>query len=215
MRHLVRWVLPACAVAVLTACGGSDDKDPTTPPPTPQVGSVAGVVRDQTNAGVPGATISLTAAGQTARSQTTGNDGAYLFTSVPVGTWTATVTAPTGFSTTATTTRSVTVSAGGTATVEAFALSRNAPPGPAPTSADVSITGSSFSPATVTIARGGSVTWTNRDPIAHNAVNTGSSPFNSGTLNQNQTFRFTFNTAGTFNYVCTFHAGMNGTVIVQ
>ena len=84
----------------------------------------------------------------------------------------------------------------------------------APTTAAVSLAGETFTPASVTIAVGGTVTWTNDDSAPHNVTsNTGAFPA-SPTLTPGQVFSHTFTTAGTFGYNCTFHSGMNGTVIV-
>ena len=74
----------------------------------------------------------------------------------------------------------------------------------------------SFTPASVAITRGGTVTWSNENGVAHNVTfataagapaNTGN--FSSGTISR------TFNTAGSYSYSCTNHAGMTGTVTVQ
>jgi plastocyanin len=84
---------------------------------------------------------------------------------------------------------------------------------PAPATASVSLAGKAFSPASVTVAVGGVVTWTNNDSMPHN-VTSSSGAFHSTTLNPGQVFSFTFTTPGTYPYSCTFHGGMNGTVIV-
>jgi plastocyanin len=39
--------------------------------------------------------------------------------------------------------------------------------------------------------------------------------FDSGNLNPGQSFSFTFATPGSFPYVCQYHAGMQGTIVVQ
>ncbi|HEY1114668.1 MAG TPA: hypothetical protein VGE66_13945, partial [Chitinophagaceae bacterium] len=70
--------------------------------------------------------------------------------------------------------------------------SNNPPPG---SGNSVTISGSSFSPGTLTIQRGVTVTWTNTDSNPH-TVTADNSNFNSGTLNPNATFSHTFNTAG-------------------
>ncbi len=74
----------------------------------------------------------------------------------------------------------------------------------------------SFVPSQVTIARTGRVTWTNSTGLVHNVTfaNVQGAPasvpdFGSGSPER------TFNTAGTFNYQCTLHAGMTGQVSVQ
>jgi plastocyanin len=39
--------------------------------------------------------------------------------------------------------------------------------------------------------------------------------FDSGTINNGASFSFTFNNKGTFNYKCSIHPSMNGTIIVN
>jgi plastocyanin len=83
----------------------------------------------------------------------------------------------------------------------------------APSSASVSIPGRSFSPASVTIAVGGTVRWTNSDRDSH-TVTADSGSFDSGILAAGGTFSHTFSAAGTFAYHCEIHPDMRGTVIV-
>jgi len=79
---------------------------------------------------------------------------------------------------------------------------------------EVFIQGMAFVPATITISAGTAVTWTNKDAATHNAT---SSPalFSSGSLVTGATYSFTFATPGTYNYKCTIHPSMSGTVIVN
>jgi plastocyanin len=87
-------------------------------------------------------------------------------------------------------------------------------PGAAAKSASVAIKDFDFTPATVTIAVGGTVIWTNNGPSTHTvAADDGS--FDSGNLSQGKTFSHTFQTAGTFSYHCGVHPFMKATVIVQ
>ncbi len=82
---------------------------------------------------------------------------------------------------------------------------------------DVSISGSAFDPAVITITAGTVVTWTNLDAIAHTTTSdAGSSdPWNSGSLGQNGIFTKTFNTPGVYGYHCAIHfLSMFGTVVV-
>jgi len=81
-------------------------------------------------------------------------------------------------------------------------------------SASVTIKDFEFTPATVTIAIGGTVTWTNDGPATHTATADDGS-FDSGNLSQGKTFSHTFQTAGTFAYHCTIHPFMTATVVVQ
>ena len=78
----------------------------------------------------------------------------------------------------------------------------------------VAIAGFAFAPATLTIKVGDTVTWTNADGAPHTASAKDGS-FDSGTLLRGASFSHTFATAGTFDYVCKFHASMTGTVIVE
>ncbi|HTP83813.1 MAG TPA: cupredoxin family copper-binding protein [Alphaproteobacteria bacterium] len=86
----------------------------------------------------------------------------------------------------------------------------------APTSSEVVIDEYKFGPATLTVPRGTTVTWTNKDDDPHTVVSD-SDPklFKSGALDTDDHFTFTFTEAGTFKYFCTIHPRMQGTVIVQ
>lgn len=78
----------------------------------------------------------------------------------------------------------------------------------------VSIQNMAFSPATITVSVGTTVTWTNNDTTAHTVISdTGA--FSSGTLGSGGAFSRNFSTAGTFPYHCSIHPEMKGTVIVQ
>jgi plastocyanin len=80
--------------------------------------------------------------------------------------------------------------------------------------ASVSIENFAFSPATVRVKLGGTVTWTNKDASPHTATDL-NGHFDSGSLATDKTFTQTFSTAGTYTYHCTIHSMMaNATVIV-
>ncbi|HZI91852.1 MAG TPA: plastocyanin/azurin family copper-binding protein [Thermoleophilaceae bacterium] len=68
-----------------------------------------------------------------------------------------------------------------------------------------------FSPATVTIAAGETVTWTNSGHSGHSAT---SGSFDTGILPKGERASQTFGEAGKFSYVCTPHPFMKGTVRV-
>jgi plastocyanin len=86
---------------------------------------------------------------------------------------------------------------------------------PAPDAA-VLVEGYAFQPASVTIPAGGSVTWTlGADPEQHTVTPVGPAPFeDSGNLFSGDTFEATFGEAGSWEYVCTLHPTMRGTVAV-
>lgn len=82
--------------------------------------------------------------------------------------------------------------------------------------AEVKIDNFSFSPATLTIPTGTTVTWTNRDDIPHTVVSTDDPKvFKSKVLDTDEKFSFTFSKPGTYAYFCSIHPKMTGKVIVQ
>ena len=199
----------------LAACGGDSGSGPSGPN-QPTSGTVRGTVVDQTAAPVPSAAVALTATGQTTRNATTAQDGAYSFTSVPVGAYTVTVTPPAGYTLgTGSGTASVSVVAGQQANANAIILNKTQPGTPAPANASVSMVNTSFSPQNVEVRVGGTVTWTNNDQVQHNATPSSGGFTGTGNMNGGQVVSRTFNTAGTFNYSCTLHTGMFGSITVR
>ena len=79
---------------------------------------------------------------------------------------------------------------------------------------EVFIQGMAFSPSTLTVTAGTVVTWTNKDAVTHN-VTSNPALFSSGGMGNGATYSFTFSNKGTFNYSCTIHPSMTGTVIVN
>ena len=76
----------------------------------------------------------------------------------------------------------------------------------------ITIQSFAFSPSTVTISKGTTVKWVNKDSVSHNIkFDAETSPsFGSG-----ETFSKTFDTPGTYNYICGIHPNMKGQIIVQ
>jgi len=71
----------------------------------------------------------------------------------------------------------------------------------------------SFSPSSVTVGVGDTVTWTNNGQAPHNATaNDGS--FATSTVNHGGSTSHRFTQAGSFSYICTIHPQMKGTVRV-
>ena len=87
--------------------------------------------------------------------------------------------------------------------------------GPVALAADqtVDITGFSFSPSSVTVVVGDTVTWTNADAQSHTATADGGA-FDTGTIGGNASKAVTLTTAGTFAYHCTIHPAMTATLVV-
>jgi len=125
--------------------------------------------------------------------------------------------------TTATGTRTATLDVrvapgAGSASHAAHAGAQLAPAGAgllAHTSADPADTISDFqfTPATLTVHVGDTITWTNNGPAPHSATAYDHS-FDTGLLQKRQSASHTFTTAGTFTYFCTVHPYMHGTVVV-
>jgi plastocyanin len=81
--------------------------------------------------------------------------------------------------------------------------------------AEVSMEGIAFEPAEVSVGVGDTVTWTNNDSVGHDVTADSFSSGDPGAMAGGDTFEHTFEEAGTFEYVCTVHPGMEGTVTVE
>jgi plastocyanin len=77
----------------------------------------------------------------------------------------------------------------------------------------VTIDGMKFQPETITVKRGDTVVWRNRDVVPHTATATGR--FDSGLIAARANWSWTASQAGRFDYVCTYHPGMKAAVVVQ
>lgn len=100
------------------------------------------------------------------------------------------------------------------------ACASTAAPAPASTAGatvNIDVQGFKF-PANMDVAKGTTVTWTNKDTAAH-TVTSGTRPTKDGKFDGQiaaaGTFSFTFTEAGTYQYFCTIHSSMNGTITVK
>ena len=163
---------------------------------------------------VPGGTVQLAPEARDARQRAVSGVSGFTYTSsdpgvaVVSGTGLVTAIAP-GDATLSSSVTANGVTVSGTVPVVVNFATANA------TSAAVSATSADqFSPSTVTISTGGSVTWTFGSTL-HN-VNFGGSNAPSDIPNSSNTsVSRTFLAAGSFPYACSLHTGMNGTVVVQ
>lgn len=80
--------------------------------------------------------------------------------------------------------------------------------------AEVKIDNFSFAPATINVAAGTTVTWTNRDDIPHTVVSD-DKVFRSKALDTDEKFSYVFSKPGTYPYFCSIHPKMTGKVVVQ
>ena len=84
---------------------------------------------------------------------------------------------------------------------------------PAKTAA--TIEGFTYSPARVTVRRGGKVTWSNEDASNHTVTFAEDGPEDIGNLRAGRRATVQFTEPGSYAYICEFHPGMAGTVEVR
>src|SRR3989344_108570 len=87
-------------------------------------------------------------------------------------------------------------------------------PPPASQMQYIDISNYEFSPQTITINQGDIVVWMNSDSVVHTVISNPAGMFFSANIAPGASYSYQFNTPGTFNYRCTIHPGMTGTVIV-
>jgi len=81
-----------------------------------------------------------------------------------------------------------------------------------PPNAEIAMVDLRFEPRALTVKRGETVTFRNRGKVTHNAKGMG---FFSRVVEPGAAYRHKFDRAGTYDYVCTFHPGMDGTLTVE
>jgi plastocyanin len=81
--------------------------------------------------------------------------------------------------------------------------------------AAISIDNFTFTPQTVTVKAGTTVTWTNKDDIPHGIAATNNAFPRSKALDTDDSYSFMFTTPGTYQYFCYVHPHMTGTIVVQ
>ena len=82
-----------------------------------------------------------------------------------------------------------------------------------PTEQIIQLKAFAFTPASVTVRAGTTVTWKNLDEEPHTVVSN-SGVFRSGALDQNDSFSFKFDEPGEYRFICSIHPHMQGTVTV-
>jgi plastocyanin len=78
----------------------------------------------------------------------------------------------------------------------------------------ITIDNFTFTPKELTVAVGTTVKWVNHDDIPHTVVEK-KTTFRSKALDTDDSYSFTFTSAGTFDYFCGLHPHMVGQVIVK
>ena len=78
----------------------------------------------------------------------------------------------------------------------------------------VTIEGMRFQPESLTVARGDTVVWVNKDLVPHTATSEAGS-FDSQIIQADKSWRFTAKKKGEFPYICTFHRTMKAMLRVK
>lgn len=205
-----RYVWAAAGLLFLASgCGGDGGGGVTEPPDT---GTLQGTVSGP-GGPIPEVQISLTGGGTTQ----TDSDGAFSFANVTPGQKTVTITPPGAFQLASgeTAAKSASVTAGGSATVTWNLRLVDT----SPTTVEVALNATTFSPRDVTVPVGSTINWSNATATAHtispNAPNAPGAWPDTNISGQGTEFDHTFSTAGTFDYVCKLHSGMSGVVRVH
>ncbi|MCF8230803.1 MAG: cupredoxin domain-containing protein [Bacteroidales bacterium] len=86
--------------------------------------------------------------------------------------------------------------------------------GSSPDTVLVDMIDNTFDPKEKTIESGTTVKWVNKDDYIHD-VTSEDDTFASGNIEAEGSFSYTFNSTGTYPYICTIHDGMEGTIIVE
>ena len=83
---------------------------------------------------------------------------------------------------------------------------------PSASTKSVTINNFAFNPGVLTINKGDTVIWTNADAAVHSVVG---GPLQSKNLAKGESYSYTFSAIGSFDYICSFHPSMKGSIIVK
>jgi plastocyanin len=78
----------------------------------------------------------------------------------------------------------------------------------------VTVEAMQFSPATLEVKVGDTVTWTNKDAFAHTVTAAGKQ-FNSGPIESGAAWKFKARKKGVYPYICSLHPSMKAVLVVQ
>jgi len=73
--------------------------------------------------------------------------------------------------------------------------------------------GVGYAPAALTVKRGDTVVWRNKDPFPHTVTAKGK--FDSGSIAAGKEWKYVANKPGVYPYLCTLHPNMTGTLTVE
>ena len=72
-----------------------------------------------------------------------------------------------------------------------------------------------FTPGSITVKAGATVTWTNKDDIPHGIASSNNGFKKSAALDTDESYSFTFTAPGTYQYFCYLHPKMVGSIVVE
>ena len=78
----------------------------------------------------------------------------------------------------------------------------------------ITIEGMRFKPEVLTVSRGDTIVWVNRDMVPHTATSKAGG-FDSQTIRADESWKYAAATKGDFAYICTFHPAMTATLRVR
>lgn len=79
----------------------------------------------------------------------------------------------------------------------------------------VDISDMMFTPSQINISKGDTVTWTNSDSVAHTVTADNGNGPNSSPIAPGDKYSYTFTQAGSYQYHCSIHPSMRGTIVVK
>ena len=82
-----------------------------------------------------------------------------------------------------------------------------------PTTHTIVMQSTSYAPQVLTVKRGDTVVWVNKDPFPHTA--TASGTFDSKSIAADASWKYKASKVGNVDYICTFHPNMKGTLRVE
>src|SRR5262245_25635716 len=82
-----------------------------------------------------------------------------------------------------------------------------------PVTHTVVIDGTKYEPAALSVKRGDTVVWVNKDPFPHTVTSKGA--FDSKDIAAGKSWKYTARKAGKFDYICTLHPNMKATLTVE
>lgn len=93
------------------------------------------------------------------------------------------------------------------------ATAGHASAGRKPSTHTVTIEGMVFKPASLTIATGDTVVWVNKDIVEHTTTAEGT--FDSKMIAAGKSWKQSFKTKASYDYLCKYHPTMKGTLVVK